>query len=273
MTKEKPPPPQTAAQMLLARKIDKDPSARLFCQTGRVFAPTHASVPDAAKHSSAQAESFRYEANVLNQAGDGQINENWVLLLDSQSACDVFYNPKFLSNIHDTKDGREIHMHCNARISVVKMIRDLAGYGTVWFYPGGIANILSLALVQKQIRVTFDSTTGNAFIVHDRSMRKFPMSTCALYYCDMGKQQGSVLAQEGNSKRGGDGIATVNNNQARTPPVTSRKQVRHESFKKPPAPAFGPSLTSSTASYCPTARSPGRMSRWPKTSTEPVWHT
>jgi hypothetical protein len=111
---------------------------------------------------------------VLNQAGDGKIDEDWVLL-DSQSTCDVFYNPKFLSNIRDTEDGSEMHIHCNAGIVVVKTIGDLAGYGTVWFYPDRIANILSLALVQKQFRVTFDSVTGNEFTVHNPSMRKFPM--------------------------------------------------------------------------------------------------
>jgi hypothetical protein len=141
----------------------------------------------AAKHRGAQAESFRYEANVLNQAGDGKIDEDWVLL-DSQSTCDVFYNPKCLSNIRDNEAGSEMHIHCNAGIVVVRTIGDLAGYGTVWFYPDGIANILSLALVQKQFRVTFDSTTGNEFTVHNRSMRKFPMSTRGLYYCNMGEQ-------------------------------------------------------------------------------------
>jgi hypothetical protein len=72
MTKEKPAPPRTAAHMLLAGKIDKDPSARMFCQTGHTFKPTQAGVPDGTGHRSAQAESFRYDANVLNQAGDGK---------------------------------------------------------------------------------------------------------------------------------------------------------------------------------------------------------
>jgi hypothetical protein len=116
--------------VLLAGKIDKDPSARLFCQTGHIFTPTQTGEPNAAKHRSAQAESFRYEANVLNQTGDGKIDEDWVLL-DSQSMCNGFYNPKFLSNIRDTKDGSEMHICCNAGIIVVRMIGDLAGYGTV----------------------------------------------------------------------------------------------------------------------------------------------
>jgi hypothetical protein len=69
--------------------------------------------------------------------------------------------------------------------------------------------------MQKQFRTTFDSTTGNEFTVHNRSMRKFPMSTRGLYYCDMGEQQDNGLVQEGNPKRGADGIAIVNKNKVR----------------------------------------------------------
>jgi hypothetical protein len=198
MTKEKPPAPQTAEQLLLAGDLDyKAPSARLFCQSGRVVTP---------EHRSARAESFKYDANVLNQAGDGKIDSNWVLL-DSQSTCDVFYNPEFLNNIRVAEGGREMHIHCNAGVVVVKTVGDLIGYGTVWFYPQGIANILSLALVQKQFYITFDSTNNNGFIVHNESKRKFVMSVRGLYYCDMGKEEGDVLV--------GDGITTVDKNKVK----------------------------------------------------------
>ena len=36
-------------------------------------------------------------------------------------------------------------------------------YGEVWYYPSGIANILSLAKINETFRVTFDSAGGNAF--------------------------------------------------------------------------------------------------------------
>ena len=42
---------------------------------------------------------------------------------------------------------------------------DLKGYGTVGFYPEGIANILSLGNVQKKHRVTYDSTLDEGFLV------------------------------------------------------------------------------------------------------------
>jgi len=43
---------------------------------------------------------------------------------------------------------------------------DLRGYGTVWYYLGGIANILSLYNTQKKHRITFNSADGTRFTVH-----------------------------------------------------------------------------------------------------------
>ena len=42
---------------------------------------------------------------------------------------------------------------------------DLKGYGTVWFYPEGFTNILSLGSVKKKHRVTYDSTLDEGFLV------------------------------------------------------------------------------------------------------------
>ena len=52
---------------------------------------------------------------------------------------------------------------------------DLPGYGTVWFYEDGIANILSLNNVKKKYHVTYDSTACDCFEVHkvDSTIRVF----------------------------------------------------------------------------------------------------
>jgi len=89
--------------------------------------------------------------NVQEKAG---IPNTWILL-DSQSTVDVFCNPRLLNNIRDAK--RQLILHCNAGTTIVTKKGDLKGYGTVWFHPQGIANILSLSNVSKKYRVTYDS--------------------------------------------------------------------------------------------------------------------
>jgi len=40
-------------------------------------------------------------------------------------------------------------LYCNAGKAIVTQKGDLKGYGTIWYYPEGIANILSLHKVQE----------------------------------------------------------------------------------------------------------------------------
>ena len=78
-------------------------------------------------------------------------------------------------------------IHCNAGVTSTYLVGDLPGYGTVWYHPNGIANILSLAKMQEHgYHIKYDSKDGNAFIIHkpDRSMRVFKQSDCGLYFMD-----------------------------------------------------------------------------------------
>jgi hypothetical protein len=103
--------------------------------------------------------------------------------LDNQSTIDVFYNGALLSNIRAGTGTMDIH--CNAGVATTNLVGDLAGYGTVWYHPEGIANILSLSRVKEHgYRVTYDSHEGNRFIVHkpDGGSRTFEESERGLYY-------------------------------------------------------------------------------------------
>ena len=106
-------------------------------------------------------------------------------MLDNQSTVNVFQNARLLKNIQSSTDHMDIH--CNAGVTSTNLVGDLPGYGTVWYYPQGIANILSLSHVKKQgYHVTYDSEDGNAFFVHkpDGSVRVFNESERGLYFMD-----------------------------------------------------------------------------------------
>ncbi|KAI2499082.1 Reverse transcriptase (RNA-dependent DNA polymerase) [Fragilaria crotonensis] len=117
------------------------------------------------------------ETGVAMQIGkDGRLPQTWILL-DNQSTVDVFCNKKMLTNIREHTNAMDIH--CNAGITSTKWIGELKGYGTVWYNPNGIANILSLSRVKERgYRVTFDTSDGNAFHVHksDGDVRVFAQS-------------------------------------------------------------------------------------------------
>ena len=77
---------------------------------------------------------------VLSQA-NGSINKNWILF-DSQSTVDMFFNPNMLTNIRQVPYYLKIYY--NTGKVKTNMMGYLPGYGPVWYYDDGIANILSL---------------------------------------------------------------------------------------------------------------------------------
>ena len=74
----------------------------------------------------------------------GRIPSSW-LLLDSQSTAHVFSNSRLLKNIHEVAGSLTIHTQTGT--AVTKLQGYVQGIGAVWYHPGGIANILSLALI------------------------------------------------------------------------------------------------------------------------------
>ena len=122
--------------------------------------------------------------HVKDGINGGRIPKYWVLL-DSQSTTDVYSNPDMLTDIHEVKGSLTIHTQTGT--AVTKMRGTVPGYGEVWYCPGGIANILSLANVAKTMEVKFDSANGNQFEVKkvNGKERIFQQSENGLYYFDM----------------------------------------------------------------------------------------
>jgi hypothetical protein len=103
----------------------------------------------------------------------------------------------------------------------VHQVGDLVGYGQVWFYPEGIANILSLARVTEKghYRVTYDSGLGTDFLVTNKKTgktRRFVKSTKGLhwldterkYECRSGEEEGDIFVTTIDDARSGYTNAT-----------------------------------------------------------------
>jgi hypothetical protein len=60
---------------------------------------------------------------------------------------DAFCNGNLLSDIQKGKELMTIY--CNAGIATTNMTGKLKAFGTAWYHPEGIANILSLSHVRE----------------------------------------------------------------------------------------------------------------------------
>ena len=99
-----------------------------------------------------------------------------------------------LLNIRKVRRKDAIRVHCNSAVNVVDRVGDLPGYGTVWYEPIGIANILSMSRATKKLLVIFDIEGRIVFrmVLPDREVR-FKLSPNGLYYFDAAYRENSVL--------------------------------------------------------------------------------
>lgn len=118
----------------------------------------------------------------------------------------MFCNGALLSNIHQVVET-VMTIRCNAGARTTNWKGYLPGYGWVWYYPAGIANILSLSRVRERYRVTIDSAMDNCFHVHKdgEKIMKFKEASRRLYYFDTvdREESGTML------------ITTVENNKSK----------------------------------------------------------
>jgi hypothetical protein len=123
-----------------------------------------------------------HKTMTISQSNTG-LPLSWILL-DNQSTCDIFSNPLLLENVRTVPGYMQLSTQAGS--TTTNLVGELPGYGTVWFHPKGIANILALANVKKRHRITYDSNNGNEFLVHkdDGVVKVFKESGRGLYYLD-----------------------------------------------------------------------------------------
>ena len=122
---------------------------------------------------------------ILDDAAEAGIDENWCLL-ENQLTCNAFINGKYLSNIRYAPDGQYLRVHCNAGVTHTNKIGDIPVYSDpVWYNPKGIANILSLSLVQKNHPVTYNIRDGNEFVIQSPQQPTLKMTKAGLFYHDI----------------------------------------------------------------------------------------
>ena len=95
------------------------------------------------------------------------------ILLDSQFTVDLIANPKMILNIRKLQGKDAIRVHYNREIKIMDRVGDLPGYGTVWYKPTGISNIISMSRATNKFRVFFNSEVRNCFrmVLSDREVR------------------------------------------------------------------------------------------------------
>ena len=107
---------------------------------------------------------FTFVQNCRSAEG---INLRNCVLLDSESTVHAFCNRNLVERVWAASDSMTLVSNGGEiTTSMMCQIKNLAPQQPVWFHPEYITNVLSLALLKKQFKITYDSTKGGSFEVH-----------------------------------------------------------------------------------------------------------
>ena len=137
-----------------------DYSGILFSQTAIKYTPT----PIRVSYNMAlliREENLKYDHILIHS--DKRISPKWILL-NNLYTVDVFFKKILLKNVR--KANCDLSTFLTGGKTTTNLVGGLPGYGTMWFRPGGIANILSFSKLVEKYQVCDDSTNGNEFLVY-----------------------------------------------------------------------------------------------------------
>ena len=72
---------------------------------------------------------------------------DWILL-DTFSSINLFCNQSYVHKVHSV--NTTLSLTTNAGVMMTNLKAELAGYGTVWFDPQAMTNVLSFSNIAKQ---------------------------------------------------------------------------------------------------------------------------
>ena len=152
-----------------------------YCPTGPSARPTDASTSGSNFLQVASVHSVPRQ-HLFTQGASG-IPASWILL-DSQSTVSIFVSESLVENVRPC--DAVLELHTNGGLQLTQHIAEYPGFGTVWFNPHGLANILSLAAVRRVRRVTMDTDIEPAILVHrpDGTVLRFVEFQSGLYFYD-----------------------------------------------------------------------------------------
>jgi hypothetical protein len=137
-TRAMPPSNADVADDIGSISTKKSGKSSLKTKTKSCYTRVHfAALPSVKCHNDAEL----FNAFSFAQYG-ALISDTWILLYN-QSTVDIFCNPALLSDIHEV--DVPLTVHCTGGPRVVTQMGTLCNYGLVWFYPDGIANIISMS--------------------------------------------------------------------------------------------------------------------------------
>ena len=106
-----------------------------------------------------------------------------LILQHSDSTNTIFCNRDYVENIR--KAETPIEMQTNGGTLTVMQTCKIPFLGTHWFNEGAITNIISLADLSKNYRVTMDTAKEKTVIVHLKEKQvKFSQMLGGLYACN-----------------------------------------------------------------------------------------
>ena len=106
---------------------------------------------------------IQMDGAMISQVRTGGLKKNY-LYLDTCTTNDQMVNPSYLTGVHTAKDP--LNLHTNAGTSTSRQ-QGFMGSKKFWLDRMGIANVISLASLEEDHAVSYDSRRdGGSFVVH-----------------------------------------------------------------------------------------------------------